>query len=417
MFNKFLKLLPLALILGLLDFRFHNYFWPNWDWVRPVGSWRMFDFFSVWNFYVAALVIAFVVGRAYVPRRLPRWTWAVLGLTCLGVLVAAFSYTPVEPHIKSLPFQLGMNYVGPMLVFLMMVFSKPRGLGRSLVFTFGGFGAICLLQFLTGWFPGEATDFLGRLAWPYVDPFYGMTAESANWLAYLFGPVFLLGAVLWTRKRKWPMGVATVICGLVLLLTKSYTGVGIAFVLLAWWIYLNLEKAWRKWFWLGLVVVLAVGVVTQYDSPKFQILLGNYPHENSIERRSHIYAFNAAAFSEAPLTGIGPGNYQSYFRDNQLEFTGYEIPEHELPVHAHNLIMNAWSDLGLAGMIAMIILYVMAFKGAVWERLKNPYWLAFSYPLGHGLMDTPYGLEETSVMFWVLLGLILMHKHSSNLLK
>jgi hypothetical protein len=147
---------------------------------------------------------------------------------------------------------------------------------------------------------------------------------------------------------------------------------------------------------------MAAGIGSQYKTQKFQILLGNYKKENSIERRAQIYTFNAKSFLAKPVTGIGPGNYQSYFRANQNK-DGINIPEEEIPPHPHNLITFFWSEIGIFGLLAILLIYGFVIYKIIFS--PNVFYFVMLYPLGHGLIDVPYGLEEFSMLFWIFLAL------------
>jgi len=187
----------------------------------------------------------------------------------------------------------------------------------------------------------------------------------------------------------------------VLVLTKSYTGIGVVFLIIFILALVSVPKKLRKYLVLGFVVVASVLVASQYHTQKFQILLGNYNKENSIQRREQIYTFNYEAFKKNWLTGIGPGNYQSFFKQNMEEYIGTTIPEEEVPPHPHNLVTHFWSDLGIFGLLAMLSLYIGTFYELVVKRKNALFFLIPLYFLGHGLLDLPYGLEENSILFWV----------------
>ncbi|MBU0981712.1 O-antigen ligase family protein [Patescibacteria group bacterium] len=407
--NYFLSLLPVFIVLGIIDYRFSNYFWPGLDFVQVWSGAKMFDFLSVLTVYCAATVLVWMISGGW---QMPlRWFHGVIGLILTGLLIGGFAYSPVEPQIKSFWVQMVVNYFMPIAVFLVAAgaFTRSGKLRDAFIkvflVSFSILGVLCIFQFFSGVLPGESKDFLGRAVWPYIDPFSDMKAESANWLAYLFGPTLLLSAVQFFRSRSALYLISFVIAAIVLFLSKSYTGLFVSGFLVVVLMFFQVPKKWRVSVLAGALIAGVLLVVSQWNTPKFQVLLGNYELPNSIERRVQIYSFTWEMMGERLVQGIGIGNYQSFFRAHQGEVFEVPIPEIELPPHPHNLLMNAWSDLGIAGLLGFLVLY----GGALWFFLKDPnkgvFFLVFMYPLGHGVMDVPYGLEEVSQIFWILLAL------------
>lgn len=359
-----------------------------------------------------------------------KWIYFVILFVVAGLVVARVAYFPQPNAIKSFNFQALLNYINPVLVFLVMIFSvKKTQLLKTFKFawlvSFSVFGIIVLIQNFFGIFEGWTSDFLGRLAWPYIDPFYGMKAESANWLAFLFGPTLILATVSLVERKKFSVEIlksfsywTEVICILIsftiLFLTKSYTSILIAAFLFAWIAFINIPKGKKKYFLIALVVVFGIAFVSQLNSRKFQILIGNDKQETSLNRRAQIYKFNYEAFKELPLQGIGPGNYQAFFSANMEKYLGEKLPEIEVPPHPHNLIMFFWSDLGLFGLLAILMIYVYGLANVFWGTFSktgthlNIYSFVLLYLLGHGLMDLPYGSEENSVIFWTVLAMVVI---------
>jgi len=479
-FGALVCLLPAFLILGILDFRFHNYFWPDFNSFRVFSPISMFDFFSILDLFVLILLGASILklvtgwlgsGRSKsvgsapsidrsksvgsapsVPGTKFRWIYLSVLFVACGVIATKFFYVPVEPVIKSFWFQSYMNYVSPVLLFIAVLFgARDRKTFRLLLVsffvTFIVFGGIVIYEYFTNALPGDNKDFLGRLVWPYIDPFFKMKAESANYLSYLFAPIAVLAGVSATRKALSAVSgktsslanVATAggifrvslsmileiicfaVCVFVLLLTKSYTGIGIASLIIAYLIFINVSRKAKISLVVAFALLSAVFVATQWNTRKFQILIGNDKSESSVSMRSKIYKFNFEAFLRKPWTGIGPGNYQNFFRENVTEFTGLKIADVDVPPHPHSLIVAFWSDLGILGLVGILIIYIGVFYEAFLRRLtlagKNGkawltslYFLVPLYFLGHGLLDVPYGTDENSVMFWLFLAMAFAFK-------
>jgi O-antigen ligase len=410
--NILIYLVPVFLIAGIIDYRFHNYFWPDLNFFRIIPSLRMFDFFSIFDAFLLLVFAGYLIS----PRieKKVKWIDFTILFLIIGLILSRIFYVQIEPSIKSYWFQVYINYANPILLFFVLMFSLKdvkvfKNFSNILMIVFGFFGLVILFEYFTGLLPGETRDFLMRLAWPYIDPFFGLKAESANWLSYLFGPMVIFASVHLAQKIKEHKKVLNYlveslcifISVLVLILTKSYTGIGVTFLIIALLVFINIPRKAKKYFTLGFVLLIAIFIATQYNTQKFQILLGHYSKENSIERREQIYTFNYEAFKENWLKGIGPGNYQSFFKENMEKYIGTAIPEEEVPPHPHNLVTHFWSDLGIFGLIAALSLYIGTFYELIVKRKKALFFLIPLYFLAHGMLDLPYGLEENSILFWV----------------
>lgn len=409
----FLALLPPSLILGLLDYRFHNYLWPSLNAIRPKTGF-MFDFFSFFDFYLIVFVLWYgitaLLKKNYRSDQTWRWIYIPIVLIILGAIISRATFIPVDPQIKSFTFEIAKNYIGPILLFLILIFSLRDGKNsdaftKSLLICFSFLGAFSIFEYFTGVLPGENKDFLGRLVWPYVDPFFKPKAESANWLAYIYGTMTILSFVQLTRKKTLLGIFAFLVSGLVLALTKSYTGIGLVSLIIFFLLFLNARGKRKAAIVILFILFIMFGIATQIKSRKFQILLGNYKKENSLERRMQIYRFNFQALREHLWAGLGPGNYQSYFRKNMERVLGKSLPEEEIPPHPHNLVFHFWSDLGIFGFLGVIIIYIVTLA----KIIKKPLFYASSFPLlyllAHGLVDVPYGLSEISYLFWMMMAL------------
>jgi len=274
--NFLIYLIPVFLIAGIVDYRFHNYFWPDLNFFRIIPSLRMFDFFSIFDAFLLFVFAAYLIS----PRveKKVKWIDFTILFLIIGLILSRVFYTQIEPSIKSYWFQVYLNYANPILLFFVLMFSLKdskvfKTFSNVLMIVFGLFGLVILFEYFTGLLPGETKDFLMRLAWPYIDPFFGLKAESANWLSYLFGPMAIFGSVNLVQKLKEKKKIfnysleifCTFVSLAVLVLTKSYTGIGIAFLIIAFLIFINIPKRTRSYFALGLIVVVSVSL-----SPKFQ---------------------------------------------------------------------------------------------------------------------------------------------------
>ena len=397
-----LYLLPVFLVLAIIDYRFHSYFWPRFNVLGFIGVGNFFDFVSIFTVFLILFLSVSFLNR-FKPN---KFLLFALGAVLIGGLVSVFANDLYEPILRLPGLYLIQVYFLPILLCIVLVNkfevedSKLK-FEYILVCCFAVLALFTVIQYFLNIMPGSSQDFMGRAVWPYIDPFSEMKPESANWLSFIYAPLALLGLLRVKKGKIWMM-LPTLVLLVALLLSESYGGILTLLMLSFVYLFFNVSKKSRLGLIaLGLLSVIVL-VLTQYSTPKFQALIGNYHMPNSLERREQIYQFNWQSLGDDFLTGVGPGNYQSNFRENQSNYLSETIPELELPPHPHNLIFNFWSDLGLFGLILAIGIYLLVAANLI---KGNWSFLLIAYPLVHGLIDTPYILEEVTMMFWILLAL------------
>lgn len=411
------SLYPFAIILGLLDYRFHNYYWPELAELYPVMPFAFFDVITLGTIFLAIFVGMFTISiilddrvRKQSTLSLKK-TWWIWLLMLVATLSTVFTYEAVNPVIRSLPFQIIQIWLLPMAsAFSLVVFCKSyqhltrRFLLTSLI-TGSLFAGLIIFEFLTDILPGANTDFLGRLVWPYIDPFTNLQAENANWLAYLFAPFTLFSLVLLRRRCFKYLSLISLLLGIaILVLTQSYTGILMAAALASFFIFRTVNRKQQIIFTITGLILLTVLVATQYNTRKFQILIGNTEATNSLSRREQIYLVTADLLKESPVAGLGISNYQNLFIDRQAQlFPAAElVPDPQIPPHPHNLVLHFWTELGLFAALTMLSIYLLTGFKLIRKFREHHQYLILAYPLLHGLLDAPYSLEENSNLLWVL---------------
>ncbi|MFA5854321.1 MAG: O-antigen ligase family protein [Patescibacteria group bacterium] len=97
-----------------------------------------------------------------------------------------------------------------------------------------------------------------------------------------------------------------------------------------------------------------------------------------------------------------------------IVFDAYHEARHiEIFQYPHQLFLNFWSELGLAGLIAFFLLigrYFMTLRETLRRVPSSQFWIAMLVAsmtalLVHGLVDVPYFKNDLSMLFWLLLAL------------
>lgn len=439
LWGKLLRLscygIPYMIIAGLLDYRFHNYYFTWLNHYRPLINEKMFDFFSVFDGYVYIVVFLFLVNivknvelRSNVKKIISqKKVLLTAGVVLLASILSVATYSPVEPIIHGVGNYLHEIFFVPLFVFVILAtveteqHSESSGAEKNqafektfllnLVIAFSLLGALTIYEFFNAELPGASRDFLDRAVWPYIDPFFDKKAESANWLSYLSAPLALVAVTQYKRHSttltKVMLLVGIVIGISVLILSKSYTGIAAFSACIGLYFFTKIKTIKMK---VALVLLLlfigGIFVYSQRDTRKFQILMGNYNKENSLQRRAQIYTVSTAMLLEQPVVGIGPGNYQSAFKTNMTTVLEKPIPQDEVPPHPHNLILDWWSEIGIGGLIAIISIYLITIRGWFMSHVTKTGLVVITYFLIHGFLDVPYGISEVANLFWIMWAIV-----------
>jgi cell division protein FtsW (lipid II flippase) len=420
MYEKLVLLLPWAVMLGIFQVNFQKFL----PFQRVFKGAYFFDYFTVTDIFVSLLLVFVVAGLVmkkikFTERKLPVELLIAVGLLLVaGVLELAFQVT-YEPILTTPSEYFRGLFLYPMLVTILLIRTLDEvivgKLLKSYVSMVMTFGVLALVQFVSGVFPGAMRDFTGRLTWPYVD-FLTLKSGSANWAAFFVTPTVILSfaklvqfsqAKVSKKNDEKVFWIGSLLISLlVLVLTQSYGAfAAVGFVSL---FYCLRALPWKKFlnvFLVCLVVgVVGLGVVTQ--TKKFQILTGQqeFKFDTSATSRVDIYTMNLAIISSNPLLGVGMNQYQSYFASHQEKVLGHKLNESHVPPHAHNFFMSFWTNLGLFGVLAMLVLVFGIFWRSKFSA-ESPAVFVLLAIMIHGLIDSYYWQQEIAYTFWMVIGL------------
>jgi len=136
------------------------------------------------------------------------------------------------------------------------------------------------------------------------------------------------------------------------------------------------------------VLVLGFALIFIFGLWKIQSLEGL----KSFDARFVIWGKAIDVFLENPLTGIGPGTFESYFPP----YPKWGVPQ------PHNIFLAFLIQTGLVGFIGFILILIWFYK----NNAKNLALLCLmTYILAHGLVDTTYWKNDLSIMFWIIIGM------------
>jgi O-antigen ligase len=181
------------------------------------------------------------------------------------------------------------------------------------------------------------------------------------------------------NARRW---IAVILIGLssVALLLSETRGAWLALALVTgmWllWRFIVVRQSQvrrARWMWLIIVVIVGLaGAVILSVTPLGERLL------DLSGDRTQIWRNSLDLIGDYPLTGFGLGDFE-------MTYSTYVLLIHVgHTMHAHNLWLNVWLNLGLLGVLALLGMTV----NAVWPKSSSPWRMAALMALGVLLLHT-----------------------------
>jgi O-antigen ligase len=197
-------------------------------------------------------------------------------------------------------------------------------------------------------------------------------------------------------------------------------------------------------------VVIASGVIFAYQPTRDYAIKKATLRDLSGEIRKQQWRETVLMLNDGrELLGSGLANYQQaiapyhqegifFNKDNDPEFHRHVVWDEEyhkahwqpveIYMYPHNILLNFWTELGLAGTLLFIWIIVKYFavgvsainseKTRAWlknKRSQNNYLIAgllgaITTVIVHGLVDVPYFKNDLAAMFWVFVALLSLIK-------
>lgn len=362
-------------------------------------------------FFAIFLLAVLLKARKISWEKPARWYYLAAFVLFLGATLGVIT----APHYIALPSGVLMDsqqvalgvwkgwIVAPMLYFFVFtqVIRDETQLKRLLLFFIYSGALVALLSYIFGIFNGGFTyDF--RLSGFF---------ESANYLSLYLGPPLLLGIYYMLHgsmlSRREELGILASVTAMVhaLFLTQSYAAIIAIFGALGLYILvlllrskIGLMKLALTFF--GLIIVFGAIAVSQWNSRKFQQFL-DFENRSSSTVRLEIYDISVGLINDYPLTGVGPGLFQGYYQTKGPEILERAPMEWNIP-HPHNVFFAFWLNAGLLGLLALLAILVLAHL-----RLTYPLIALWGIAI-HGLFDTPFWKNDLAMIFWLVVGAILI---------
>ncbi|MFA6475413.1 MAG: O-antigen ligase family protein [Patescibacteria group bacterium] len=289
----------------------------------------------------------------------------------------------------------------PIMVGVMIQVSKPKfifilqALGSSVLFV----STITIIQFLTGYGVPAPWNIGG------IDVRMTSIFEYPNAVGLFCAPIVALGVAWLIHERShklWFMLVS--LMGMIAIGLSQSDGAVIT-VILAGSFALLFTKYRYGVIGVGLILVM-ISLIIPVTREK--ILL----QDTSGQVRLALWQGTVNLLEHRPLFGAGLANFPDVYAQ-------YKLDQHvELLLYPHNLFLDFWVELGLLGMVWLIIVLIVFFLQAKQSQQTKYSIILLTGMVAfivYGLVDVPYFKNDLAIIFWTMLALnFSYHKKQIN---
>lgn len=366
--------------------------------------------FSLFGMPTTALEVLFLIlFVVWLLKREKRFVdisgWKLL---ILFWVVAATISVFVSPDIRSAMGIWKAYFIEPVIFFIMandfLRSGKDRRLAvKVLAGTAMVIGVSAIVQKFTLWGVPPPWNALGEFR---ATSFYGFPNAVGLFLAPLV-PLFAVMSIRsWRQHAResyyWLAAIALSLAGIGLARSEGAM-VGI----IAGLVLIGVMFRRTRLATIGLAAAAAVILIAlPMTRPMIVEKLSLEDWSGRVRKEMWVEASNM--LKDRPILGAGLSGYP-------IVFEPYHKAGHiEIFQYPHNLILNFWSELGLAGVLVFILIIIQFFRKAHHEgcnfRQQNPWFIGLSATmlviLIHGLVDVPYFKNDLSFQFWLIAALL-----------
>ncbi len=155
------------------------------------------------------------------------------------------------------------------------------------------------------------------------------------------------------------------------------------------------------------IPLTAIGFVAAMMIPSVKQKLTLHDYSGEVRRTQ--WSETVEMLKDHPIFGAGLAGYEPTFASYH-HATWVEIFQ-----YPHNLILNIWSELGLLGLVAFILLAIQVLRSFLPLTKGEPEGVFLCALLAallettiHGLVDVPYFKNDLSLMTWSLLAMLVI---------
>ena len=310
-------------------------------------------------------------------------------------LIVATISVFVSPDLKTALGIWKAYFIEPILFFIVFINVIKTKKDLSLIFKALGFSALYISLFaiwqkITGQGVESLVSFGGQEVLRVTSVF-----GYPNAVGLFLAPLIL---IFICQKNKLSYWLLSLLALLAIIFAKSE---GAIFGILAGLIFLGLSlKFWRKFTLVGIIISIFLILFTPSLKNYFwqKATLSDF----SGQIRKEMWQETLQMLKQKPILGAGLSGYQK-------AVTPYHKKSYiEIYLYPHNIFLNFWSELGIAGLIVFLWIIIKFFRTGLKNKndiINISLNAAMVVLLFHGLVDAPYFKNDLSVLFWLIIGL------------
>lgn len=221
--------------------------------------------------------------------------------------------------------------------------------------------------------------------------------------AYLAMTIPLCGGLLLdnikNKKRRLVFGFFAICMLAALLLTKSMAGaISLCFGVIVFLVFARRRPSRKIFiFFIFILLLLLFLLLLRYD-----MFINISNQQNTILQRLSFWRSTSGIIRDFVFKGVGIGNLGSIYPKYR------ELVANETRL-AHNIFLQTWAEIGLLGLISMILLVWAFIKSSI--KIERNFFnigiIASCYVfLVNNLFDFSYFIPQVSYLWWISLGLV-----------
>jgi len=239
-----------------------------------------------------------------------------------------------------------------------------------------------------------------------------------NFLGLYLGPLFILGlGYMFSDFKKNISFIVKILIFSVLffgsLIFAKSEGAIIA-IFIALFFCGMLYKPIRKWVLISTLIIVLI--LLSLSSPRHYLTEKIFFQDLSGRLRVNIWKGASEILEEKPILGAGLNGYRvlvPQYQERYYDKDTQELISVETHPYPHNLFLAIWLELGLLGLIIFSLILFQFFKQGFKHFKKEPILIgsimgAMAVILVHGLVDTPYFKNDLAILFWVIIGVMIV---------
>ncbi len=297
-------------------------------------------------------------------------------------------------------------FLEPMVFFLILMGRKNEiketDLISGLAFSTLSISVYAIVQKFTGW--GIATQEWTNEITRRVTAFY--TSPNAVGL-YLAPVVMILLCIIYKMREKrnknfWLASVVVFLSLMAIFFTKSQgTWIGLGAGMLVFLFFIDFKKIAVAIAILGIIFSLTVPFLRQ--AVLFQDQAG--------QNRLRLLGYTEIFLTKSPQNFILGTGLGEFFRKVQKPYYNDKIMERL--IFPHSIFINFWTEIGLLGMLALVVIlghtFYLSGKIRKWDKIMGAGLLGMlTVIVAHGLVDVPYFKNDLAFLFWILVAVVLI---------